>query len=132
MLTENKTFLSSTHLIMPMTLFTDPLMVACNITQTWMDDSRRSIMLLLMKAILRSRSMISDSPNSKLFLKRRTLCFFSSYSICIRRELGYCCVQYSVCADDEDSGFTLGVVGNTMSFSDNDCGTTDFVGIEGK
>ncbi|XP_059081757.1 uncharacterized protein LOC131879445 [Tigriopus californicus] len=54
-----------------------------------------------------------------------------NYSICIRQMLGYCCIQYSVCPDDDAFGFTLGRGEENMSFVDNLCGTRDFVGIEG-
>ncbi len=58
----------------------------------------------------------------------RPLC---SYSICIRRERGFCCVRYSPCADAADP-FTLdtSVGGIAGGFTDNDCGD-DYVGIEG-
>ncbi|XP_059081873.1 uncharacterized protein LOC131879537 [Tigriopus californicus] len=54
------------------------------------------------------------------------------YSICIRQELGYCCVQYSVCPDDEALGFSLskGVIADN-AYTDSECATLDFVGIEG-
>ncbi|TRY67504.1 hypothetical protein TCAL_11772 [Tigriopus californicus] len=57
----------------------------------------------------------------------------STYSICIRQELGYCCVQYSVCPDDEALGFSLskGVIADN-AYTDSECATLDFVGIEGK
>ncbi|TRY67362.1 hypothetical protein TCAL_15826 [Tigriopus californicus] len=52
-----------------------------------------------------------------------------NYAICIRQELGYCCVEYSVCPDVEDTGFTLGV-DEDMAYHDNDCQSFDYVGIE--
>eukprot|EP00094_Tigriopus_californicus_P014304 TCALIF_13869-PA protein Name:"Protein of unknown function" AED:0.27 eAED:0.27 QI:11/0.5/0.2/0.6/0.75/0.6/5/0/193 len=54
-----------------------------------------------------------------------------NYAICIRQELGYCCVEYSVCPDVEDTGFTLGVNDEGMAYQDNDCASFDFIGIEG-
>ncbi|TRY67159.1 hypothetical protein TCAL_15792 [Tigriopus californicus] len=53
------------------------------------------------------------------------------YAICIRQELGYCCVEYTVCPDDVPLGFTLGVLEPEMAKHDSDCESVDFVGIEG-
>jgi len=51
-----------------------------------------------------------------------------SYAVCIRREAGYCCVQYQVCADP--NSFTIdSLVANVMAKVDTDC-TEDYIGIE--
>eukprot|EP00094_Tigriopus_californicus_P012181 TCALIF_11773-PA protein Name:"Protein of unknown function" AED:0.18 eAED:0.18 QI:0/1/0.71/1/1/1/7/0/260 len=47
------------------------------------------------------------------------------YSICIRQRTGFCCVQYQVCPDSLDTGFTLDPLGvpNTadVAYVDSDC-----------
>ena len=55
---------------------------------------------------------------------------FSSYTVCIRRIHGFCCVQYQVC---ETGGFSLD--GNSAIANTADTGivcTTDYIDIQGK
>ena len=61
-----------------------------------------------------------------------------SYTICIRREAGFCCVQYEVCPDVGNIAYSLtGMDGNvilTKSAVDNKCDLTmsiDYIRIEG-
>ena len=49
------------------------------------------------------------------------------YSICIRAEAGFCCVQYTVC-QDVDNPFSLDTT-MTMAMVDDACLTVDYVGI---
>ena len=53
-----------------------------------------------------------------------------SYSACIRRAAGYCCIEYQVCAG-VTSGFTLDGGGTTNGYTDTYC-TGDYVAIPGK
>lgn len=59
---------------------------------------------------------------------------FSRYSICIRQHPGFCCVQYQVCPDSLDNGFTLDPPGAPatidVAYVDSDC-TKDHVIISG-
>ena len=52
-----------------------------------------------------------------------------SYSICIRPADGFCCVQYSVCADQMDA-FSLDAK-LQMAKQDTDC-SADFIVISGE
>ncbi|XP_059081645.1 uncharacterized protein LOC131879360 [Tigriopus californicus] len=54
-----------------------------------------------------------------------------NYGICVRQELGYCCIEYQVCPEVLDTGFTIGNKGDDKGYTDSDCATLDFVGIEG-
>jgi len=51
-----------------------------------------------------------------------------SYAVCIRRESGYCCVQYQVCSD-ADSFNIDSVTANKVAKVDTDC-TLDYITIE--
>ena len=56
------------------------------------------------------------------------------YNICIRQELGQCCIQYSVCMDmtagmNAMSLGLLAMAGNNVAGVDTDC-ATDFLSIE--
>ncbi len=59
--------------------------------------------------------------------------FFQRYSVCIRPEVGMCCIKYQVCSDHLDSGFSLssGDLGITKAMLDDQC-TLDYVQIPGK
>lgn len=58
--------------------------------------------------------------------------FCFSYSVCIRQEKGYCCVQYMPCADD--NSFSLDTEGMMAemgkALTDSSC-TRDFIAISG-
>ena len=61
-------------------------------------------------------------------------CIFPSYSICLRQELGFCCVNYAVCNDDGITDpFSLDTdqTAPVASKIDSDC-TKDYIGISGK
>ena len=49
------------------------------------------------------------------------------YSVCIRREVGFCCVQYQLCTDE--NSMTLGTI-NTAAQTDTLC-TEDYFAIPG-
>ena len=51
------------------------------------------------------------------------------YTVCIRQEDGYCCVQFMPCADEAPGGFELD--GGTMGNADDDCQGLDYIGIPG-
>lgn len=51
-----------------------------------------------------------------------------NYDICIRQEAGYCCIEYSLCADD--NSWNLFNTHATGALQDDLC-TEDFVGIDG-
>ncbi len=56
------------------------------------------------------------------------------YSVCIRQEVGYCCIQYTPCTDP--NSFTIGSK-NTIATAgksaiDTLCDSTDYVGIAGE
>ena len=58
------------------------------------------------------------------------LLFFSfSYSSCIRRAAGYCCIQYQVCTD-QTNAWSIDGQSAAISFTDSFC-TLDYVGIPG-
>jgi len=50
-----------------------------------------------------------------------------NYNICIRQEQGYCCVQYSVCTDDNSYTLDADIA---MAKTDTNC-SDDFLGIDG-
>ena len=55
--------------------------------------------------------------------------FFPSYTVCVRRLQGFCCVQYQVC---ETGGFSLD--GHSTVADTSDTGitcTTDYIDIPG-
>eukprot|EP00095_Tigriopus_kingsejongensis_P007396 maker-scaffold112_size353035-snap-gene-1.18 protein:Tk07396 transcript:maker-scaffold112_size353035-snap-gene-1.18-mRNA-1 annotation:"PREDICTED: uncharacterized protein LOC101893744" len=52
------------------------------------------------------------------------------YSICIRQEAGFCCVEYSVCPDVAETSMTLSL-GDSAAKLDRECATEDYVGIPG-
>ena len=53
-----------------------------------------------------------------------------SYAHCIRREAGYCCIQYQLCA--ADNSFKLNnKAGDEKALIDTSC-TLDYIGIESK
>lgn len=54
------------------------------------------------------------------------------YSICVKQQQGFCCVQYEVCTD-QTNPFTLDVTAadQTAQAVDQSCFTTDYIGIEG-
>eukprot|EP00094_Tigriopus_californicus_P012154 TCALIF_11746-PA protein Name:"Protein of unknown function" AED:0.18 eAED:0.18 QI:249/1/0.87/1/0.28/0.37/8/0/200 len=55
------------------------------------------------------------------------------YSICIRQEEGFCCIQYMVCNDVAETGMTLNTKAMEipmMGFTDTYC-SMDYVGIAG-
>merc|ERR1712050_19921 len=54
-----------------------------------------------------------------------------SYAVCIRREAGYCCVQYQVCADDNSFNIDSTVTGGDFGKAkvDIEC-TLDYITIE--
>ena len=56
--------------------------------------------------------------------------YFYSYAICIRREEGYCCVEYSLC-DGATSSYGLSSLHASQAMQDELC-TEDWVGIDGK
>lgn len=58
--------------------------------------------------------------------------FLFSYTICVRQEEGFCCVEYSVCSEDDNSGFTLNVDGIVRGLTNDNCNTYDRIIIEGK
>ncbi len=62
------------------------------------------------------------------YIKRIAL---SRYSVCVRQEVGFCCIQYTACADP--NSFSLNDVGAAAQQSGTDtlC-TTDFIEIAGK
>ncbi len=55
------------------------------------------------------------------------------YSICIRAESGYCCVEYTPCTDDNSWSIDKNdaALANQASITGTEC-TEDFVGISGK
>ncbi len=53
-----------------------------------------------------------------------------SYSVCIRQELGFCCVQFVPCADVANP-FTLDTMGQFMAAATDTVCTVDFIGIAG-
>ena len=57
------------------------------------------------------------------------LCILNGHrhNICIRQELGYCCVKYSKCADTNSWAFDTTAA---TSLTDTDC-TNDFIEISG-
>ena len=57
------------------------------------------------------------------------LFFNSSYAICVRRQAGHCCIEYSLCSDA--SSWTLDNLDATKAKQDDLC-TSDWVGIDGK
>ena len=55
--------------------------------------------------------------------------FFPSYTVCVRRLQGFCCVQYQVC---ETGGFSLDSKSTIADSSDTGTScTTDFIDIPG-
>jgi hypothetical protein len=55
---------------------------------------------------------------------------FFSYNICVRQEAGYCCIQYSLCADA--SSFTIDAFSQTANLGDIGTGCIqDYIEIEG-
>ena len=54
---------------------------------------------------------------------------FFSYSSCIRRAAGYCCIEYTVCTD-QTNAWSLDGQSASKSFTDSFC-TLDYVGIPG-
>ncbi len=52
-----------------------------------------------------------------------------SYEICIRPEAGFCCVQYSVCADQAAANAMSLDPALTTAMTDNACLTVDHVSI---
>ncbi len=58
---------------------------------------------------------------------------FSSYTVCIRPQAGYCCIQYQVCGG-EAMGMTISptkVGGTPTAFQDDACLTADYIVIPG-
>ena len=55
--------------------------------------------------------------------------FNPSYAICVRRQAGHCCIEYSLCSDA--SSWTLDNLSATEASQDELC-TGDWVGIDGK
>ena len=53
-----------------------------------------------------------------------------AYSICIRQEAGFCCVQYSVCDSDDAASFSLSTNPVDMAMQDQAC-TLDYIAIPG-
>ena len=62
------------------------------------------------------------------FEKISNFFFISSYAICIRQEAGYCCIEYSLCSDDNSWSISNSGAG---ALQDEMC-TEDYVEIEGK
>lgn len=58
------------------------------------------------------------------------LLLFYSYSACIRRAAGYCCIEYQVCAGITYA-FTLDSGVATVGYVDTYC-TADYVAIPGE
>ena len=56
--------------------------------------------------------------------------FHFSYAICVRREAGYCCIEYSLC-DGSTASFGISSLDATKAYQDDKC-TEDWVGIDGK
>ena len=61
-------------------------------------------------------------------------CLFPSYSVCVRGESGFCCVEYSVCSCCQYDGFTLdasefseGI--HPAALNDDDCTLRDHISI---
>ena len=54
---------------------------------------------------------------------------FPSYSICVRQQEGYCCIEYAPCSDD--NSYSLSHIDATKAKQDETC-VTDYVGIDGK
>lgn len=106
-------------------------MAVCNITLAWMVGLRHLITPLWMRIISRNKSKFEFKKCFFFVSPQPGFLFFYRYAICIRQELGYCCVEYTVCPDDDALGFTLGVV-DVMAKLEMDCATLDYVGIEGK
>ena len=77
--------------------------------------------MLLNYAILKR---LTESPN----LVNKSWHLYS-YSVCIRKQEGFCCVQYQACADQANS-FTLDTL-NTAQSNDELC-TDDYISIPGK
>ena len=72
----------------------------------------------------------TKSKHSLHFMSNVVYCVSSSYSICIRQEEGFCCVQYFPCDDDNSFSLTNAdppVAGNTGS----EC-SLDYIEINGK
>ena len=67
-------------------------------------------------------------PNNQLTIQKLKL--FSSYSACIRRAAGYCCIEYQVCAGVPNA-FTLDGGQSILGSTDILC-TADYVAIPGK
>ena len=55
---------------------------------------------------------------------------FYSYGICIRQEEGYCCIQYSPCADANSYTLDASQAAGDGAMQDTLC-TADWVGIAG-
>ena len=73
-----------------------------------------------------TKSKLKPSPQNSSFIG---FCF--SYSACIRRAAGYCCVQYQVCAG-QPLAFTLDNNASAAKvFVDSWC-TSDYIAIPGK
>ena len=51
-----------------------------------------------------------------------------SYSICVRQEEDYCCIQYSLCSDT--NSWSLDNAIDAMAETDTEC-DKDYVGIDG-
>ena len=56
--------------------------------------------------------------------------FNSSYAICIRQEAGYCCIEYSLCSDD--NSWSLFNTAIAIGARQDDLCTGDYLGIDGK
>ena len=57
--------------------------------------------------------------------------FSLRYSHCIRPEAGFCCVQYTLCADTLSMSITDPDPATPLSMTDSEC-SLDYVGIVGK
>ena len=53
-----------------------------------------------------------------------------SYSACIRRAAGYCCIEYNVC-QGVTNAFTLDVNAAILGLTDSQC-TGDYISISGE
>lgn len=112
------------------TIFTGHQMDACNIILGWREGLLRSISYRPMTITWPIKSECDPQTYGTRELDSHVaLCSVtSSYSVCIRQEKGFCCIQYMPCTDA--NSFTIDTLAMMMSETDSGC-TLDYVGISG-
>ena len=69
--------------------------------------------------------------NKSLRLRINSL-FFFRYSVCIRQEEGYCCVQYMLCSENPNRSFGIDNNAAGAALALQDACSQDYIGIAGK